>query len=169
MEIIWRRSKEEEKEDADLKKELRLIEAQLRKIKKTGKTNASDQQGTTSANPEATANSLFQKHSPGVPYLQSQRLANPVGALGLSKTLITKMELVLKELGIEGRLLPTKTVCDMYDQLRKNVVTLLTLQKIAKKKENTLLQKKLDLRRAGLNMKQEEFEVIPEVVVAPVP
>jgi hypothetical protein len=59
------------------------------------------------------------------------------------------MELVLHELEIESRPLPTKTVVDMYDHLRKSIVTLLTLQKVASKKETLLLTKKHELTRAG--------------------
>jgi len=37
MEVLWKRSKGEEKEDEDLRKELKMVEAQLRKLKKNGK------------------------------------------------------------------------------------------------------------------------------------
>lgn len=151
LEVAWSRSKEEEKEEADLRKELKLVEAQLRKLKKAGKGGDMTSSGVTATNPEETANSLFHRPLPaaGLPYLQSARLENPIGVNGLSKTLIKKMELVLNELEIEPRPLPTKTVVDMYDHLRKSIVTLLTLQKVASKKETLLLTKKHEINRAG--------------------
>lgn len=152
LEVAWGRSKEEEKEEADLRKELKLVEAQLRKLKKAGKGGDPSANGVvTPSNPEDTANSLFHRPLPaaGLPYLQSARLENPIGVNGLSKTLIKKMELVLNELEIEPRPLPTKTVVDMYDHLRKSIVTLLTLQKVASKKETLLLTKKHEINMAG--------------------
>lgn len=128
------------------------MEAQLRKLKKAGKGGDPSANGVvTPSNPEDTANSLFHRPLPaaGLPYLQSARLENPIGVNGLSKTLIKKMELVLNELEIEPRPLPTKTVVDMYDHLRKSIVTLLTLQKVASKKETLLLTKKHEINMAG--------------------
>jgi DNA methyltransferase 1-associated protein 1 len=172
-EIMWRRSKEDEKEDEDLKKELKIVEVALRKIKKNGKTglvNASA--GATYAggaadggnyNQDAESNSAMFKSQlpqPGAPYLQSARLENPVGMQnGLSKSLIKKMEMVLRELGVEERPLPTKTVCDYYDHLRKSVVTLLTLHKIAAKKETLLSQRKTEIRNLGGNIPESDSEI----------
>ena len=94
LEVAWKRSKEEEKEEADLRKELKLVEAQLRKLKKAGKGgDMTSSGGVTATNPEETANSLFHRALPtaGLPYLQSARLENPIGVNGLSKTLIKKV------------------------------------------------------------------------------
>ena len=126
-----------------------MVEAQLRKLKKAGK--GEEPATNTTSDPHEAANSLFHRPLPtaNLPYLQSARLENPVGVNGLSKTLIKKMELVLQELEIEERPLPTKTVVDIYDHLRKSIVTLLTLQKIASKKENLLLNKKAEMGKSG--------------------
>lgn len=94
LEVAWKRSKEEEKEEADLRKELKLVEAQLRKLKKAGKGgDMTSSGGVTATDPEETANSLFHRALPtaGLPYLQSARLENPIGVNGLSKTLIKKV------------------------------------------------------------------------------
>jgi len=149
LEVAWKRSKEEEQEENDLRKELKMVEAQLRKLKKAGK--GEEPATNTTSDPHEAANSLFHRPLPtaNLPYLQSARLENPVGVNGLSKTLIKKMELVLQELEIEERPLPTKTVVDIYDHLRKSIVTLLTLQKIASKKENLLLNKKAEMGKSG--------------------
>jgi hypothetical protein len=73
----------------------------------------------------------------------------PLTPPGLSKSLVKKMEMVLRELGIEERPLPTKTVVDYYDHLRKSIITLLTLHKVAAKKETLLHQRKLEIQHLG--------------------
>mmetsp|Transcript_16202 Transcript_16202/g.33836 ORF Transcript_16202/g.33836 Transcript_16202/m.33836 type:complete len:174 (-) Transcript_16202:95-616(-) len=74
----------------------------------------------------------------GVPFRQSCRLEAPMEKPGLSKQLIEKMNMVLSECKVPERPIPTRTVCDLYDQLRRDVVTLLSLQKTASKIEADL-------------------------------
>ena len=63
---------------------------------------------------------------PGNPYLQSGRLGAPAtgGSVGLNKSLLDRMDATLKELKIPKRPIPTKRVCDVYDSVRKDVLTL---------------------------------------------
>ena len=75
---------------------------------------------------------------PGQPFLQSARLRVPEGSSGLSKGMITKLALILEELGVPPRPTPTKLVCDAYDALRRDIVSLLSLQKLATQKEAEL-------------------------------
>jgi len=123
------------------------VDAQLRKLKKAGKakaTSGTETMGiTANTSPVDTANNLFYRPLPqaGTPYLQSSRLQDPAGVNGLSKTLIKKMNLVLGELGIVDPI-PSKIVVDMFDKLRKDIVVLLSLQKIASKKEQQVWQEK---------------------------
>ena len=53
--------------------------------------------------------------------------------------------LVLEELGVPARPIPTKLSCDAYDALRRDIVTLLSLQKLATSKDLELRQ----MRRAA--------------------
>lgn len=63
------------------------------------------------------------------PCLQSTRLANSEYSSQLTNVLLKKMEIALIELGISpDQLLPTMAVCDLYDILRKDLVSLLTLK-----------------------------------------
>mmetsp|Transcript_22673 Transcript_22673/g.33138 ORF Transcript_22673/g.33138 Transcript_22673/m.33138 type:complete len:538 (+) Transcript_22673:120-1733(+) len=85
------------------------------------------------------------KPSPGNPCLQSARLAlhseqnqkvlNP----DMSKSFMKKLVLYLQEQGMPDRLLPTRAVCDLNDQVRRNAATLLSLQNTLAKKEKDLV------------------------------
>lgn len=55
--------------------------------------------------------------APGRPGLQSSRLVYDDSSMGLSKTLMRKMSTLLKELGAPEQPVPTRAVCDMYDQV----------------------------------------------------
>lgn len=175
LDRMWRRSKEEEKEEMELRKELREIETQLRKLKKAGghllaaagnrlPNSASSRNPSRAGTPvPGTAivenpdllNQSFASTAPVPmpqnPYLQSGRLAPPAagGSVGLNKSMLTRMQQVLTELKIPARPLPTKRVCDVYDQVRKDILTLITLQKLVMQKEGTLHAKRVKLARLG--------------------
>jgi DNA methyltransferase 1-associated protein 1 len=211
LDRMWKRSKDEEEEEMELRKELREVEAQLRKLKKSGGhiLAAAGIRGTPAgggsaggnvtglgggtANPPPSASSsrnpsrsvspmpgggtgaffssklnstdgttevghdvldkIFASTAPvpmpGYPYLQSGRLVPPAagGDAGINKSLLTQMDQVLNELNIKDRPLPTKQVCDTYDSVRKDILTLLTLQKIVMQKEGQLQAKQVQLAK----------------------
>jgi DNA methyltransferase 1-associated protein 1 len=177
LDFLWNRTKEEEFEEAELRKELRLVEAQIRKLKKSGghilaaasqrtggvPSAASSQNPSRSVSPAVPPTNIdaglldqcFASTAPtpvsGTPYLQSGRLVPPAvgGPLGLNKTTLKRMETVLGELKIPPRPLPTKRVCDLYDSVRKGALTLLTLQKMVIQKEAQLQSKRLRLAKMG--------------------
>ncbi len=217
LEKIWHRSKEEEIEEQQLRHEIKLVETQLRKLKKSGghilaatrgvvpggatasgvvsgsgsqaasvansavPTPASsrgtspippgDFAGGSIGNSAAVTNveasyamldaqfaSSAPIPTPGIPYLQSGRLKQPTtgGQMGINKTTLKRMEQVLKELNVNERPLPTKRVCDMYDHVRKGVLTLLTLQKIMLKKESEVVNRRHKLEKiAGETVARE--------------
>jgi len=183
---MWRRSKEEEQEEMDLRRELRDIDAQLRKLKKLGghvlaaagnriATSGGISSSTSAAaagrltsrsvtpipgstivdNPELLEQS-FSSTAPQPmaqnPYLQSGRFIPPAagGSSGINKTLLVRMQQVLTELKIPTRPLPTKQVCDLYDAVRKDILTLITLQKMVLQKEGTLQTKRVKLSKLGV-------------------
>jgi hypothetical protein len=86
---------------------------------------------------------------PGTPYLQSGRLAPPAVGAGVNKTLLTRMDTVLVELHIPVKPIATKRVCDLYDAVRKDILTLLILQKKIIQKEGALQSKRLKLSKMG--------------------
>jgi DNA methyltransferase 1-associated protein 1 len=184
LDELWNRSKKEEFEEMELRKELRLIEAQLRKLKKTGghilaATNSSIPGAVVGASSKLSSATSFRNPSPmpgatsnildsaavldqcfsstaptpmaRTPYLQSGRLLPPAtgGSLGLNKSLLARMDAVLLELKIRPRPIPTKRVCDVYDAVRKDILTLLTLQKMLLHKEGSLQAKRLKLAKMG--------------------
>jgi len=150
LESRWNRPKDDENEEIELKAELKRLEAQIRKLKKNGRHLIEASNGKNSASGVNELDKYFaRKHaSICVPYLQSARLMTPKNTDAVvNKTLLKKMELVVKELNIPERLVPTKRCCDLYDSLRKNVITLLTLQKIALKKEYDVAAKRTRLNK----------------------
>ncbi|KAG7372252.1 hypothetical protein IV203_018395 [Nitzschia inconspicua] len=186
LDRLWNRSKEEEAEEVELRKELRIIEAQLRKLKKSGghllaavsvgtpgsgmadsgalpsrlSSAPSSRNPSRSVSPVNVAeNSQILDQSfastapvpmPQNPYLQSGRLVPPAaGPSGINKSLLTRMEHVLAELHVPPRPLPTKRVCDLYDAVRKDILTLITLQKLTLQKEGTLQSKRVKLAKLG--------------------
>ena len=168
LEDQWNRSKEEEKEEADLLKELELIDAQIRKLKKNGghllpsgillNSAANSLRPTPLSSrvpsPTNTLDDMNALNFPlsttpmptaGTPYLQSGRLGHPGPDHGISKSMLKQMDQILKEIGVRERPLPTKRVCDLYDNLRRDVIALLTLQKIMLKAEAEVVSKRLKL------------------------
>lgn len=191
MEALWNRTKEEEIEEAELRKELKLVEAQLRKMKKSGahilaaggalSSAASSKNPSRAATPvqigggigsgdpaavPALLDQAFATTAPtaaaGTPYLQSGRLLPPTigGTAGINKTLRNRMDEVLEEMGISVNPLPTKRVCDLYDTVRKDILTLLVIQKTALQKEGLLASKRLKLAKRGGNVRVVDEETL---------
>lgn len=52
--------------------------------------------------------------------------------------MVAKMNSYLKEISIPERPVPTKRVCDLVDQIRKDTITLISLHNSIKKKEKEL-------------------------------
>jgi DNA methyltransferase 1-associated protein 1 len=180
MQRMWTRDKDEELEEMNLRYELKAVEAQLRKLKKSGghiiaaggkggpnqlmgsanssrapSRAASPVPGAAMAdNPDVLDecfSSVAPTPMPGYPYLQSGRLAPPAtgGSVGLNKPLLARMDATMKELKVPKRPTPTKRVCDLYDSLRKDVLTLLTLRKLTLQHEGTLQSKRVKLSKLG--------------------
>jgi len=208
LDKIWERSKEEEIEEENLRAEIKLVDAQLRKCKKNGghilaatKLNAglggstgntagsvvnsvanstvptpASSRGPSPVPPSSTMAGLHAAASatltnveasytmldsqfsstapiptPGTPYLQSGRLKQPAtgGQMAINKTTLKRMEQVLKELNVNDRPVPTKRVCDVYDHVRKGILTLLTLQKAMLKKESEVINRRLRLEKVA--------------------
>ena len=73
--------------------------------------------------------------SAGNPRLQSFRLVPLEFTQDIAKSLTKKMSLLLNELGMPENPLPTRAVCDLVDVIRKETVTLLSIQNALLKKE----------------------------------
>ena len=156
LNFIWNRSKEEELEEEELRKELALIETQLRKLKKTGWNPIPSR--TVSPMPtmaESTA-MLHQSFAmsaptpmPGTSYLQSARQVPLPLSAGINKQTLKRMDSVLEEFHLGKKPLPTKRNCDMYDSVRKDILILVTLQKMVLQREGILQTKELRLAKLG--------------------
>lgn len=157
LDLLWHRGKAEEEEELEMRKELKLIDAQLRKLKKSGGHVAAAAQ-SRAVSPVPTAAMLDSAFSstaptpmPKTPYLQSGRLVPPAtGTGGINKISLKRMDgILVEELKINPKPLCTKRICDLYDAVRKNTLTLLTLQKVVLQKEGQLQTKRLRLAKLG--------------------
>jgi DNA methyltransferase 1-associated protein 1 len=201
MEAMWNRTREEEQEEADLRQELKQVEAQLRRLKKQGGhilaaaasgSNAGNRSTPSSRNPSRSVSpvpgsDVGPTHSaafldqaiastapvptPGFPYLQSGRLALPAagGPNGINKSLLNRMETVLTELKVPARPIPTKRVCDLHDNVRKDALTLLVLQKNLLQKEGLVESKRLRLAKMGGNVRVVQEETLLGIAPASPP
>lgn len=156
LNLIWNRTKEEELEEAELRKELILVDAQLRKLKKSGGHLPAVREASpmpTVAESAALMQKSFAASAPtpvaGTPYLQSARQVPPAPGSGINKNTLKRMDAILEEMNITGKPLPTKRNCDMYDSVRKDVLTLFSLQKMVMMREGMLQTKRLRLAKLG--------------------
>jgi DNA methyltransferase 1-associated protein 1 len=152
QECLFQKTKSEEGEEVKLREELKMIDAVLRsKKEKVAKLTGADSKSTISkqvaaiANPNASNSSPFtlpipsdNGPAPGRPCLQSTRLVNSDQNSGLSRVLLKKMNSVLRELGVSETPVPTRSVCDAYDSVKKDTITLLSLYNAIQKKEKEI-------------------------------
>ncbi|GMF20731.1 unnamed protein product [Phytophthora fragariaefolia] len=128
LDLAFSRTVEEENEIRRLNEELRGVEQQLKKV-------------AVKADPKK------KKELADVPYeikrtlptgviLRSSLLALPQQKHALSAKLLKKLQLLLDEMGVPARPMPTKPVCETFDKLRQDAVGLLSLQKHLKSKQN---------------------------------
>jgi DNA methyltransferase 1-associated protein 1 len=156
QEILFRKTREDEAEEMRLREELKFLDAQL-KAKKAVK-NTESRAAQKAAQENKLAHAQAQAHAlnavavltvqsdhmaaPGRPALQSTRLQNTEQSTTLSRTLLKKMTALLKELGVPEAPLPTRAVCDYYDNVRRDCITLLSLHSAIQKKERDILAMK---------------------------
>lgn len=170
QELLWKRTKEEDEEEAKLRKELKEVETQLRKLKKAGAHVAASKRsvrGTSASAPEVTPETIqtaFAAMSPtpmpGTPYLQSARLVPPTPGAGVNKNLLGRMKEILQEMKVPETPIPTKRVCDLYDSVRRDILSLLVLQKSVLQKEGLLQSKRLVVNKKGGNIQVPDEETL---------
>jgi len=153
QELLFRKTKEDESEEARLREELKTIDSNIKKLKKSTKWAVGENKALSKSEAKQAAHvttisaapvdTLQHQPMAGQPCLQSARLLAAESGVGLSKSLVKKMQVFLKELlSVPDTLLPTRAVCDMYDQLRSDSITLLTLQTALAKKEKEVAHAK---------------------------
>lgn len=121
LELAFTRSIEEENEIRRLNDELKTVEQQLKKTAVKVDTKKKKEL--------ADVPYEINRELPTGVLLRSSLLALPQQKHTLSTKLVKKMELMLDELGVPTRPMPTKATCDLYDTLRKDIVGLMSLRK----------------------------------------
>ena len=216
LELVFRRTRDDEEEEARLRETLKLIDSNMRKLKVRAAAFAAQQQqinskstdkyssnilsvaadlatckkqnsqsygpvvaelvnglgsgGTTATSlltalgPEATIDNNNKKKNdnlqrnlvksndtnptigvltlpqrsnplPGHPYLASSRLGFPTNdAPRLDQQMKDKINTLLEEMGVPARPLPTQTICDLYDNLRREILMYFGIEKCLQKK-----------------------------------
>lgn len=147
QELLFHKTKQEAQEEIEAKEELKVVETALKKSRKStkvvDKVSKTDSAATSSSTMFVPQMGNFDAADfsysvPGKPGLHSSRLLAAEYNTNLSRNLLKKLSCLLKELGLPEKMLPTKTICDMYDQVRRNGITLLSLQNIISKKEKEI-------------------------------
>ncbi len=168
QEYALRRTKEEQVEVTKLKEQLKTVESVLRKHKKMpvkaeqlsdSNTESGGLGRSTGRGGSIVAGSVnkaaggvqikaeapppeIKLHQPtlgpGRPSLQTLRLSVPDQPGTLSTTLLRKMVSLLKDLGVPERPIATRSVCDSMDTVRKQAITLLSLQNSITKREREI-------------------------------
>lgn len=154
QDMLFRKTKIDEIEETQLKEELKAIDAALKKLKKPARPGVN---GGLASNSQSSSVSIVTNFGdgnkgslitmapttgaplPGKPALQSGRLIPMSYSAGLSKTLCRKAQSVLSELGMPENPIPTRNVCDLVDQVRRDTVALLGLESILQRKEKELV------------------------------
>jgi DNA methyltransferase 1-associated protein 1 len=167
LDLQFHKSKEDEAEEADLMKELKTLDACMKKFKKTNRQSALPSLQKAIEN-KVTYAPIIEKMTrdreisgripmmsdglgplPGVPALQSSRL-DPTDPplikspefttmnVEISKELLSKMQVLLRDFGVPPpeKLVATRAVCDTMDQVKRQAVSLLSLQSSIEKVEN---------------------------------
>ena len=150
---VWDRTKEEENEEANLRQELKQVEAQLRKFKKQGKHKKPVANNSLADLKADKLDSLWTTPVPEYPYWQSARLAPPPG---LGTDITAQLDSLLQDLKVVRPTVPTKRVVDLYDQVRKDALTLLVLQRDLAQK-----QAMLQAKRLGRNTEESLLGIAP--------
>uniref|UniRef100_A0A7S2S7D5 Myb-like domain-containing protein n=1 Tax=Rhizochromulina marina TaxID=1034831 RepID=A0A7S2S7D5_9STRA len=133
LDALFKRTREDEKSETQLKEELKQVEAELRRLRKEITTAEASQPAPRSA---AASSALAQGPAiprPGRPFLMSSRLALPEEKPALGKQMLNKLTFMLQELKVPERPMPTRNVCDLFDNLRRDIVALLSLRKFVDK------------------------------------
>lgn len=139
LELAFSRSIEEENEIRKLNEELRSVEQQLKKA--AVKVDPKKKKELADVPYE------IKRTMPTGAFLRSATLALPAAQPkqpALSSKMLKKMQMVLDEVGVPARPMPTKPVCEMFDRLRQDTVGLLSLRKhlAAKQAEMQLLRER---------------------------
>ncbi|CAI5742535.1 unnamed protein product [Peronospora destructor] len=128
LDLTFSRTTEEENEIRRLNDELRGVEQQLKKV--AVKVDPKKKKELAKVPYE------IKRTLPTGVILRSSLLTLPQQKHALSVKLLKKLQLLMEEMGVPARPMPTKPVCETYDKLRQDAVGLLSLRKYLKSKEN---------------------------------
>lgn len=132
LERIINRSKEETSQENELMKQAEEIEIKIEKITKIEDTikNFTEETKNTMTFEEYIKNNASENDS--FVYLRSLKMKY---ALPVSDKIQKKVDLLIKELSIPEKLTPTVKIEQNYDNLRNNLIILISLRKHYEKKE----------------------------------
>ncbi|CAM9510008.1 unnamed protein product, partial [Discosporangium mesarthrocarpum] len=139
LEVQFKKTRQKEEEEGALREELKLIDSQIKKLKQS--TRSSNKAGEELQALADARKSVGHAPAPGHPYLLSFRLSEksqtPTQSIG--KGLLKKVKTLMADLAVPEHPMASKEVVDLYDHLKRDMITLFSLDKVAQKKENDLL------------------------------
>ena len=187
QESMLRRENNNAAELKALRDELKLVDGQLKKAKKvkqdsqpkTTTSNSNNNTGSSSSGSSSRNNGgdeevlkeqiIIPPPQRTKPSLQSSRLVVVEQTPGLTQSMGQKANWMLRELGVPDYPMPTRAVCDMLDHVRKNVVSLLSIQNAIHLKERELSSLSANgsgVGGSGSDRKRSQEVVIPHSMTA---
>ena len=165
QEYSFRRSKEDDAEEARLREELKNVDITLKRMKKSSKEKSILRPifGDGKSSGIVIPPPAVEQPQPGKPRLQSTRIVPLEYTVGLSRSLSKKMQLLLNELGAPENPLPTRGVCDLLETVRKDACVLLGLQSALAKKEKELSAMKAQAKVQTVTPDEDPITVPPLV------
>lgn len=140
LEVQFNKTREHEAEEGKLREQLKAIDQQIKKLKQSSKS--SSKQGDEIQALADARRALGHAPVPGQPYLLSYRLSerSQTPSQHISKGLLKKVSALMKELAVpdKTKTMASKAAVDLHDHLKRDMMTLFSLEKVLAKKENDL-------------------------------
>ncbi|CAN0095536.1 unnamed protein product [Ascophyllum nodosum] len=137
LEVQFNKTRENEEEEGKLREELKSIDQQIKKLKQSSKS--SSKQGDEIQALADARRAIGYAPTPGQPYLLSYRLSekSQTPSQHISKGLLKKVSALMKELAVpdKTKCMASKAAVDLHDHLKRDMMTLFSLEKVLQKKE----------------------------------
>eukprot|EP00903_Cladosiphon_okamuranus_P018219 g16758.t1 len=144
LEVQFNKTRQNEEEEGKLREELKSIDQQIKKLRQSSKS--SSKQGDEIQALADARRSIGHAPQPGQPYLLSYRLSekSQTPSQHISKGLLKKVSALMKELAVpdKTKCMASKAAVDLHDHLKRDMMTLFSLEKVLQKKEGDVAMAK---------------------------
>ncbi|CAM9094134.1 unnamed protein product, partial [Hapterophycus canaliculatus] len=144
LEVQFNKTRQNEEEEGKLREELKSIDQQIKKLRQSSKS--SSKQGDEIQALADARRFIGHAPQPGQPYLLSYRLSekSQTPSQHISKGLLKKVSALMKELAVpdKTKCMASKAAVDLHDHLKRDMMTLFSLEKVLQKKEGDVAMAK---------------------------